>query len=239
MGEIPGRDGHSGCTCSGFQTGTILTHTNTSTQSFIICTAVVQMQSCGFWSALCQQRPPHGFQIGMKVEAVDKRNPMLIRVATIVDTEDHRLKVQHVSQSRCALTCSVLSLDLTPRPLPLQIHFDGWSSEYDYWVETDCPDLHPVGWCQKTGHPLQYPNGEKSCLSCLIFSEVSQGFLEGLRLGSCFYFHIVRQTRLDKLVFGDIVGFTQVVVGRICNESKWKWPCSCLHSFVCVYFRLQ
>ncbi|KAG7242021.1 hypothetical protein INR49_024066 [Caranx melampygus] len=70
--------------------------------------------------------------IGMKVEAVDKRNPMLIRVATISDTEDHRLK----------------------------IHFDGWTSEYDYWVETDCPDLHPVGWCQKTGHPLQYPNGE-------------------------------------------------------------------------------
>uniref|UniRef100_A0A674MC53 L3MBTL histone methyl-lysine binding protein 1b n=1 Tax=Takifugu rubripes TaxID=31033 RepID=A0A674MC53_TAKRU len=78
-------------------------------------------------------RPLHGFQIGMRVEAVDKRNPMLIRAATIVDTEDHRLKV----------------------------HFDGWNSEYDYWVETDWPDLHPVGWCQKTGHPLQYPNGEK------------------------------------------------------------------------------
>lgn len=27
------------------------------------------------------------------MEAVDKRNPMLIRAATIVDTEDHRLKV--------------------------------------------------------------------------------------------------------------------------------------------------
>uniref|UniRef100_A0A7N8XN31 L3MBTL histone methyl-lysine binding protein 1b n=1 Tax=Mastacembelus armatus TaxID=205130 RepID=A0A7N8XN31_9TELE len=77
-------------------------------------------------------RPPHGFQVGMKVEAVDKRNPMLIRVTTIVDTEDHRLK----------------------------IHFDGWSAEYDYWMETDCPDLHPVGWCQKTGHLLQSPNGE-------------------------------------------------------------------------------
>uniref|UniRef100_A0A665WBC1 Lethal(3)malignant brain tumor-like protein 4 n=1 Tax=Echeneis naucrates TaxID=173247 RepID=A0A665WBC1_ECHNA len=77
-------------------------------------------------------RPPHGFHVGMKVEAVDKRNPMLIRVATISDIEDHRVK----------------------------IHFDGWSSEYDYWVETDCSDLHPVGWCQKTGHPLQYPNGE-------------------------------------------------------------------------------
>uniref|UniRef100_A0A8C4IJ19 L3MBTL histone methyl-lysine binding protein 1b n=1 Tax=Dicentrarchus labrax TaxID=13489 RepID=A0A8C4IJ19_DICLA len=82
-------------------------------------------------------RPPHGFQIGMKVEAVDKRNPMLIRVATIADTEDHRLK----------------------------IHFDGWNSEYDYWVETDCPDLHPVGWCQKTGHPLQYPNGSSDLLT--------------------------------------------------------------------------
>lgn len=34
----------------------------------------------------------------MKVEAVDKRNPMLIRVATIADTEDHRLKVQDVSR---------------------------------------------------------------------------------------------------------------------------------------------
>ncbi|KAM8870851.1 lethal(3)malignant brain tumor-like protein 4 isoform 5-T7 [Spinachia spinachia] len=82
-------------------------------------------------------RPPHGFQIGMKVEAVDKRNPMLIRVATIADTEDHRLK----------------------------IHFDGWSSEYDYWVETDYPDLHPVGWCQKTGHPLQYPNGSSELVT--------------------------------------------------------------------------
>uniref|UniRef100_A0A7N8XPE2 L3MBTL histone methyl-lysine binding protein 1b n=1 Tax=Mastacembelus armatus TaxID=205130 RepID=A0A7N8XPE2_9TELE len=82
-------------------------------------------------------RPPHGFQVGMKVEAVDKRNPMLIRVTTIVDTEDHRLK----------------------------IHFDGWSAEYDYWMETDCPDLHPVGWCQKTGHLLQSPNGSSDLLT--------------------------------------------------------------------------
>lgn len=42
------------------------------------------------------QRPPHGFQLGMKLEAVDKRNPMLIRVTTISDTEDHRVKVYTV-----------------------------------------------------------------------------------------------------------------------------------------------
>uniref|UniRef100_A0A671N0U3 Lethal(3)malignant brain tumor-like protein 4 n=1 Tax=Sinocyclocheilus anshuiensis TaxID=1608454 RepID=A0A671N0U3_9TELE len=80
-----------------------------------------------------KQRPPHGFQVGMKLEAVDKRNAMLIRVATISDVEDHRIK----------------------------IHFDGWSEEYDFWLDADSPDLHPVGWCQKTGHPLQHPNGPR------------------------------------------------------------------------------
>lgn len=31
----------------------------------------------------------------MKVEVVDRRNPMLIRVASIVDTEDYRVKVSN------------------------------------------------------------------------------------------------------------------------------------------------
>ncbi|XP_078423484.1 lethal(3)malignant brain tumor-like protein 4 [Cetorhinus maximus] len=76
-----------------------------------------------------KQRPPHGFHLNMKLESVDKRNPMLIRVATIVDTEDHRIK----------------------------IHFDGWSHDYDYWIDADSPDIHPAGWCAKTGHSLQIP----------------------------------------------------------------------------------
>ncbi|XP_036024951.1 lethal(3)malignant brain tumor-like protein 3 isoform X2 [Onychomys torridus] len=74
-------------------------------------------------------KPPHGFQRKMKLEAVDKRNPLFIRVATVADTDDHRIKV----------------------------HFDGWSSCYDYWIDADSPDIHPVGWCSKTGHPLQAP----------------------------------------------------------------------------------
>uniref|UniRef100_A0A672MDR5 L3MBTL histone methyl-lysine binding protein 3 n=1 Tax=Sinocyclocheilus grahami TaxID=75366 RepID=A0A672MDR5_SINGR len=63
----------------------------------------------------------------MKLEVVDKRNPALIRVATVVHTDDHRLRV----------------------------HFDGWTEEYDYWIDADSPDIHPAGWCAKTGHPLQ------------------------------------------------------------------------------------
>ncbi|XP_016060475.1 PREDICTED: lethal(3)malignant brain tumor-like protein 3 isoform X4 [Miniopterus natalensis] len=74
-------------------------------------------------------KPPHGFQKKMKLEVIDKRNPMFIRVATVADTDDHRIKV----------------------------HFDGWNSCYDYWVDADSPDIHPVGWCSKTGHPLQPP----------------------------------------------------------------------------------
>ncbi|NXD26542.1 LMBL3 protein, partial [Spelaeornis formosus] len=76
-------------------------------------------------------RPPHGFQVNTKLEAVDKRNPILIRVATIVDTDNHRVK----------------------------IHFDGWDHHYNFWVDADSPDIHPVGWCDKTGHALQVPLG--------------------------------------------------------------------------------
>ncbi|RMC13003.1 hypothetical protein DUI87_10532 [Hirundo rustica rustica] len=75
------------------------------------------------------QKPSHGFQKNMKLEVVDKRNPVFIRVATIVDTDDYRIKV----------------------------HFDGWDSIYDYWTDVDSPDIHPAGWCAKTGHPLQPP----------------------------------------------------------------------------------
>ncbi|XP_067904923.1 lethal(3)malignant brain tumor-like protein 1 [Heterodontus francisci] len=82
-------------------------------------------------------RPPHGFQKNMKLEAVDRRNPMLIRVSTIVDVDDHRLK----------------------------IYFDGSSHVYNYWIDTDNPDIHPAGWCARTGHYLQPPIKVTDCLA--------------------------------------------------------------------------
>lgn len=39
------------------------------------------------------QRPPHSFLVNMKLEAVDRRNPALIRVASVEDVENHRIKV--------------------------------------------------------------------------------------------------------------------------------------------------
>ncbi|XP_015255110.1 PREDICTED: lethal(3)malignant brain tumor-like protein 4 isoform X3 [Cyprinodon variegatus] len=76
-------------------------------------------------------RAPHGFKLNHRLEAVDRRNPMLMRVATVTDTEDYRVK----------------------------IHYDGWSTLFDVWLDSDHGDLHPVGWCQRTGHPLEPPPG--------------------------------------------------------------------------------
>ncbi|XP_013855137.1 lethal(3)malignant brain tumor-like protein 4 [Austrofundulus limnaeus] len=76
-------------------------------------------------------RAPHAFQVNHRLEAVDRRNPMLLRVVTVTDTEDYRIK----------------------------IHYDGWSSQFDIWLDSDHCDLHPVGWCQRTGHPLEPPPG--------------------------------------------------------------------------------
>ena len=70
------------------------------------------------------------FKKDMKLEAVDKWNPIFVRVATIVDVSFHQVKV----------------------------HFDGWPHEtYDFWTEDDSPDLHPTNWCSKTNHTLLPP----------------------------------------------------------------------------------
>ncbi|XP_030058897.1 lethal(3)malignant brain tumor-like protein 2 isoform X2 [Microcaecilia unicolor] len=73
--------------------------------------------------------PNHGFEAGMKLEAVDLMEPRLICVATV--------------------TCVVQRL--------LRIHFDGWDDEYDQWVDCESPDIYPVGWCELTGYQLQPP----------------------------------------------------------------------------------
>ena len=69
------------------------------------------------------------FKENTKIEVVDQRNPMLIRVATIVEIASVRIKV----------------------------HFDGWNNFFDDWVDVDSLDIHPINWCSKTGFPLHPP----------------------------------------------------------------------------------
>lgn len=70
----------------------------------------------------------------MRLEAKDRRNPNLVCVATIVDMREDDDE--------------------------LLIHFDGWSSAYDYWCQSDSVDIHPMGWSEENSRVLQKPNGE-------------------------------------------------------------------------------
>uniref|UniRef100_A0AAQ5XG44 SAM domain-containing protein n=1 Tax=Amphiprion ocellaris TaxID=80972 RepID=A0AAQ5XG44_AMPOC len=72
-----------------------------------------------------------GFRVGMKLEAVDRKNPGLVCVASVADViDDHFL-----------------------------VHFDNWDDTYDYWCDSSSPYIHPVGWCEEQGRPLTAPQG--------------------------------------------------------------------------------
>ena len=68
------------------------------------------------------------FKVGMKLEALDPKNPLLICVATVADKDGDRIRVD----------------------------FDGYLGS-DYWCRYDSRDIFPVGWCHYSGHPLQPP----------------------------------------------------------------------------------
>lgn len=74
-------------------------------------------------------RNPIGFKPGMKLEIVDKKNPRIIRPASVIAVDDYEIKIL----------------------------FDNWPSNYAYWIDDDNTDIHPVQWCAKTGHFLDPP----------------------------------------------------------------------------------
>ncbi|XP_034973154.1 polycomb protein SCMH1 isoform X2 [Zootoca vivipara] len=69
------------------------------------------------------------FKVGMKLEAVDRKNPHFICPATIGEV----------------------------RGSEVLITFDGWRGAFDYWCRYDSRDIFPVGWCSLTGDNLQPP----------------------------------------------------------------------------------
>uniref|UniRef100_A0A671EPD8 Scm polycomb group protein like 2 n=1 Tax=Rhinolophus ferrumequinum TaxID=59479 RepID=A0A671EPD8_RHIFE len=73
--------------------------------------------------------PLNYFKVGMKLEAIDKKNPYLICPATIGDVKGDEI----------------------------YITFDGWGGVFDYWCKYYCRDIFPVGWCRLTGDVLQPP----------------------------------------------------------------------------------
>ncbi|KTF74305.1 hypothetical protein cypCar_00044718 [Cyprinus carpio] len=86
------------------------------------------------------QRVPtikNSFRQGMKLEGIDPQHPSMYFVLTVAEVCGFRLR----------------------------LHFDGYSDCHDFWVNASCPDIHPAGWCESTGHKLYTPKGEvQNCL---------------------------------------------------------------------------
>lgn len=98
----------------------------------------------------CVQEPvspiKNYFKPGMKLEAVDRKNPYLICPATVGEVKGQEIFVM----------------------------FDGWRGAFDYWCPFDSRDIFPVGWCVLTKHSLQPPGNfcEYSFhfnLACVVF----------------------------------------------------------------------
>lgn len=100
-------------------------------------------------------RPPIEFKKGMKIEAVDKRAPHLIRVATIAEVLPYQVKIS----------------------------FDGFPPHFGYWVDDDSPDIHPVGWASRAGHPLERPPTVEDfeSVKCPTPGCIGQGYLQGTK----------------------------------------------------------
>ncbi|KAM6334922.1 polycomb protein SCMH1 isoform 3-T15 [Alca torda] len=93
----------------------------------------VQIQPTSSLLRLLVEEPPspsqNFFKTGMKLEAVDRKNPHFICPATIGEV----------------------------RGSEVLITFDGWRGAFDYWCRYDSRDIFPVGWCSLTGDNLQPP----------------------------------------------------------------------------------
>ncbi|CAL9696043.1 unnamed protein product [Knipowitschia caucasica] len=92
-------------------------------------------------------RPPqNNFSPGLKLEAVDKKNPYLICPATIGEVRGDEVFIM----------------------------FDGWRGAFDYWCKYDSRDIFPVGWCALTKHNLQPPGNSVTLPKSLpVFSSSS------------------------------------------------------------------
>ena len=98
----------------------------------------------------CQQEPTapkeNVFRVGMKLEALDPKNPLLICVATVAGVDGDKIRVD----------------------------FDGYLGS-DYWCRYDSRDIFPVGWCYYSGHPLQ-PPGKQAFFFAALANPFSRAF---------------------------------------------------------------
>lgn len=42
----------------------------------------------------------------------------------------------------------------------IEIVYEGFEMKYSYWIKDDSSDIHPVGLCKKTNHPIEKPGNK-------------------------------------------------------------------------------
>nr|XP_010304318.1 PREDICTED: sex comb on midleg-like protein 2 [Balearica regulorum gibbericeps] len=110
-----------------------------------------EMAPAAFFKKEPPKPVPNCFKVGMKLEAIDRKNPYLICPATIGDVKGDEVFVT----------------------------FDGWRGAFDYWCRCDSRDIFPVGWCSLTGDALQPPgnNGKiTNNIAQLFFPSITAEF---------------------------------------------------------------
>jgi len=55
----------------------------------------------------------------------------------------------------------------------LRIHFDGWESTYDQWMDCLSTDIYPLGWSEVVGHALDVPQGVNSLRGIAFFKSLA------------------------------------------------------------------
>ena len=91
-------------------------------------------------SGLASAQQTGHFEVGMRLEAVDRQNPSMICVATVVGVKKSDRQVE--------------------------IHFDGWSDYYNYWCSYSDGDIHPIGWCARSQRTVHKPKGTSKFHLC-------------------------------------------------------------------------
>lgn len=77
-------------------------------------------------------RPPKNlFKVGMKIEALDRKNVHLIYPATIGEVLGDEIR----------------------------IIFDGWKGSFDYTCKYYSREIFPINWCRDNNHPIAPPKG--------------------------------------------------------------------------------
>ena len=97
----------------------------------------------------------------MKLEGIDPEHPSYYCVLTVADVQGEfftgECNINKITSGEN--NAEVLTGCLVLTGYRIKLHFDGYSDNYDFWVNADSMDIFPAGWCEKNNHRFHPPRG--------------------------------------------------------------------------------